>query len=175
MKTTRFDSQNAAYVQALFDQYQQNPSSVDESWRRFFADGGAAGLLGAEQLSASATGEPSIAHLRAARAFGELVDAYRLHGHRAAQLDPLGSTPVGHPMLEAEFHGATEDEIASVPAEFMGLGEHGGTTREVLEFLRRTYTGTIGYEFEHLEDPEAREWLRQQIESGAHRQPLTND
>ena len=175
MKTTGFDSQNAAYVQALFDQYQQNPSSVDETWRRFFAEGGATGLLGAEAIAPAGTGEPSIAQLRAARAFGELVDAYRLHGHRAAQLDPLGSTPKGHPMLEAEFHGASEEEIASVPAEFMGLEQHGRTTGEVLDFLRRTYTGTIGYEFEHLEDPDAREWLREQIESGAHRQPLTAD
>ena len=76
-------------------------------------------------------------------------------------------------MLEPEFHGATAEEIASVPTDFMGLGDHGGTAREVIDFLRLTYTGTIGYEYEHLEDPEAREWLRVQIESGAHRQPLS--
>ena len=172
VKAIRFDTPNAAYVQALFDQYLQNPSSVDESWRRFFSEGGATGLLGAEAVT-SAAAAPSIAQLRAARAFGELVDAYRLHGHRAAQLDPLGRPPVGHPMLVPEFHGATAEEIAAVPAEFVGLAERARTAWEVLDFLRRTYTGTIGYEYEHLQDPEAREWLRAQIESGAHRQELS--
>jgi 2-oxoglutarate dehydrogenase complex dehydrogenase (E1) component-like enzyme len=43
---------------------------------------------------------------------------------------------------------------------------------EVLDWLQHTYTGSIGYEYEHLEDPESREWLREQIESGAHCQPL---
>ena len=67
-------------------------------------------------------------------------------------------------MLDPEFHGATEEEIASVPPNSWASKQHGRTTWEVLDFLRRTYTGTIGYEYEHLEDPEAREWLREQIE-----------
>jgi multifunctional 2-oxoglutarate metabolism enzyme len=48
----------------------------------------------------------------------------------------------------------------------------GDTMDEVLHWLQETYTGPIGYEYEHLEDPESREWLRERIESGAHRQPL---
>ena len=175
MKTIQFDSSNAAYVQALFDQYLQNPASVDESWRSFFANGGATGLLGAEAVQAApVSGPPSVKQLRAARAFGELVDAYRLHGHRAARLDPLGSAPHGHPMLEPEFHGATEEEIAEVPAEFVGV-PYSGSALDVLDFLKRTYTSTIGYEFEYLEDPNARDWLRLQIEEGTHRQPLSNE
>jgi 2-oxoglutarate dehydrogenase E1 component len=175
VKPIHFDTPNAAYVQALFDQYLQNPSSVDESWRQFFAQGGAQGLLGSELLSSAASVAPTVAQLAAARAFGELIDAYRLHGHRAARLDPLGGRPPGHPMLDPEFHGASEADIAAVPAEFMGLAEYGRTAWEVLDFVRRTYTGTIGYEYEHLEDPDAREWLREQIESGAHRRPLSTE
>jgi 2-oxoglutarate dehydrogenase E1 component len=174
VKPTRFDSYNAAYVQALFDQYLQNPSGVDENWRAFFENGGAAGLLGATVIQTTvAAGLPTTAQLRAARAFGELIDAYRLHGHQAAQLDPLGSEPHGHPMLVPEFHGATEDEIAAVPAEFMDMTQYGATPHDVLDFMRDTYTGTIGYEYEYLEDPNAREWLRQQIESNAQQQPLS--
>ena len=174
MKPTRFDSYNAAYVQALFDQYLQNPSGVDENWRAFFEDGGASGLLGGTIVQTTVgAGLPTTAQLRAARAFGELIDAYRLHGHRAAQLDPLGSEPHGHPMLVPEFHGATEDEIAAVPPEFMDMTQYGATPHDVLDFMRHTYTSTIGYEYEYLEDPNAREWLRNQIESNAQRQPLS--
>jgi 2-oxoglutarate dehydrogenase E1 component len=179
-----FDMYNAAYVQAVYDQYLQNPSSVDESWRRLFeSDTGTRGLLGAElrpsgngsaPASAAAESTPSLQQLRAARAAGELVDAYRLHGHRAARLDPLGSTPPGHPMLEPEFHGITDADLATVPSALID-DLPGDTMDEVLHWLQQTYTSSIGYEYEHLEDPTHREWLREQIETGAHRQPLSAD
>jgi 2-oxoglutarate dehydrogenase E1 component len=178
-----FDTYNAAYVQAMFEQYLQNPSSVDESWRLLFAsDAGTDGLLGAggavtdgrapaAEVDRAAPAAPTLTQLRAARAAGELVDAYRLHGHRAARLDPLGTEPPGHPMLSPDFHGITRDELASVPSALID-DLPGSSMDEVLDWLQRTYTGAIGYEFEHLEDPESREWLRQQIEGGEHCAPL---
>jgi 2-oxoglutarate dehydrogenase E1 component len=169
-----FDTYNAAYVQAVFDQYQQNPSAVDPAWRRLFESGGAAGsVLGATRDGVRRDGgPPSEAQLRAARAAGELVDAFRLHGHRAAHLDPLGSPPPGHPMLDPRFHGITWADLETVPASMVGPAEVAGTIGELVTRLRDIYTGPIGYEYEYLEDPESREWLREQIESGAHRQPL---
>jgi 2-oxoglutarate dehydrogenase E1 component len=210
-----FDTYNAAYVQAIFDQYLQNPGSVDATWRRLFeSEAGVQGLMGAGAVASSApiapaqtpsapagqgasspsmsaaqpaqTTAPSptaatapsatISQLRAARAAGELVDAYRLHGHRAARVDPLGSTPPGHPMLDPEFHGIEESALAQVPIEIMdGLPSGGRTVADAIEFMKQTYTGVIGYEYEHLEDPLQREWLRRNIESNTHRQPLSAD
>jgi 2-oxoglutarate dehydrogenase E1 component len=182
-----FDTYNAAYVQAVFEQYLQNPGSVDESWRRLFeSEAGTQGLLGearivVQQASANGAGENGAAarateaagltQLRAARAAGELVDAYRLHGHRMAQLDPLGSPPPGHPLLEPSYHGIRDGDLDTVPSALID-DLPGDTMSEVLHWLKDTYTSTIGYEYEHLEDPQSREWLREQIETGAHRQPL---
>jgi 2-oxoglutarate dehydrogenase E1 component len=193
-----FDTYNAGYVQAVYEQYLQNPGSVDESWRHLFdTDQGTRGLLGAEgrtavrnggpgqaMLPAGAAdstgpspdgrpaGAPDLMQLRAARAAGELVDAYRLHGHRAARLDPLGGTPPGHPMLEPEFHGISREGLDTVPSALID-DLPGETMGEVLQWLQHTYTDTIGYEYEHLEDPTHREWLREQIESASHRPPLS--
>jgi 2-oxoglutarate dehydrogenase E1 component len=176
-----FDTYNAAYVQSIYEQYLQNPASVDESWRRLFdSETGTRGLIGAIPAGAtnggpasapSPAGSASLTQLRAARAAGELVDAYRLHGHRAARLDPLGCEPPGHPMLVPDFHGIVHADLASVPSALID-DLPGSTMDEVLHWLQHTYTDTIGYEYEHLEDPRSREWLREQIESGAHRQPL---
>ena len=180
-RTELFDAYNVAYVQALFEQYLQNPASVDERWRAFFEAGAAAPILLPGQVPA-AGGTPAaapappagITQLHAARAAGELVDAYRLHGHRAARLDPLGSEPPGHPMLRPEFHGITAEQLDTVPPGFMDdLPAAAASMTAVLAWLRQAYTGTIGYEFEHLQNPEHREWLREQIESGAHRLPLS--
>ena len=43
------------------------------------------------------------------------------------------------------------------------------TLAEALPHLQATYCGTIAYEVEHIASHEQRVWLRQQIESGAHR------
>ncbi|HUF51085.1 MAG TPA: 2-oxoglutarate dehydrogenase E1 component [Longimicrobiales bacterium] len=183
MSRNVFDTYNAAYAQAVYEQYLQNPGSVDESWRRLFeSDTGPRGLIGAgivreasaNGATATPTEAPSLTQLRAARAAGELVDAYRLHGHRLARIDPLGSTPPGHPMLVPEFHGIRESDLDTVPSALID-DLPGDTMAEVLEWLKATYTSTIGYEFEHLEDPESREWLREQIDTGTHRQPLGAD
>ncbi len=167
-----FDTYNAAYAQALFEQYLQNAASVDAAWRELFDRGEAVGrLLGAERPAPTLPGE---AQLRVARAAGELVDAYRLHGHRAARLDPLGSTPPGHPQLQPAFHGISEDQLGLVPASLVGLEMWGNTVADVVAALQDTYTDSIGYEFEYLEDPDSREWLREQIEAGTHREPLSS-
>ena len=52
---TLFDSQNAAYAQAMFEEYARNPESVAPEWRRLFDNGAALaiaeGLLVPDQLS----------------------------------------------------------------------------------------------------------------------------
>jgi 2-oxoglutarate dehydrogenase E1 component len=169
----QFDPYNAAYVQQLYEEYVRNPAAVDPSWQAYFAQLSGDGAPVTTAAPAATPGTAPLRQLRAARAFGELVDAIRLHGHRAANLDPLGSERTGHPMLDPEFHGAPLDQIEAVPAEFMDLQARGNTTKEVLDWLRETYFGSIGYEYEHLEHPEQREWLREQIESGAHTRPIS--
>src|SRR5690606_37996387 len=110
--------------------------SVDETWRHLFARS-TDGLIGGNGATTTAAASPdtdappSLLQLRAARAAGELVDAYRLHGHRAARLDPLGSTPPGHPMLEPAFHGITVEDLSTVPAALID-DLPGDTMTEVL-------------------------------------------
>jgi hypothetical protein len=49
----------------------------------------------------------------------------------------------------------------------------GETLADTLPRLRETYCGTIAYEIEHIADHEKRVWLRQAIESGKYRRPLS--
>lgn len=167
-----FDSYNAGYAQSLYEEYLRNPASVDETWRRIFAAGGLAeaGLIPVEAAGAAA---PSLEMLRVAVAAGELVEAYRLHGHTAARVDPLGHEPPGHPLLAPEYHGITLEDLASLPGSILPLPFAADTMADAFAWLKAIYTGPIGYEYEHLEDPERREWLREAIESGAYTQPLS--
>ena len=106
-----------------------------------------------------------------------LVKAYRMHGHLAARLDPLGSEPTGDPALdESRLVPALTPELqARIPARLLRLYVQGDSLLEALPRLREVYCGSIAYEIEHISDHAERVWLRQAIESGRFRQPLAPD
>src|SRR6184192_4171464 len=111
--------------------------------------------------------------LRAVAAGMALVAAYRSHGHLAARLDPLGSAPSGDPSLDPVNHGLTPQMMEAVPAAVLRVRVPGENLAEALTHLRETYCSTIAYEIEHISSHEQRNWLRERIESGRYRQPLS--
>jgi multifunctional 2-oxoglutarate metabolism enzyme len=113
--------------------------------------------------------------LQAVQAASTLVSRFRSHGHLAARLDPLGSEPEGDPGLDPEALGLTPEITAQIPAKILHMYVPGATLADALPHLRETYCGTIAYEIEHIASHRQRVWLREHIESGAFRQPLTSD
>ncbi|MDQ5820626.1 MAG: 2-oxoglutarate dehydrogenase E1 component, partial [Actinomycetota bacterium] len=69
----------------------------------------------------------------------------------------------------------TPELQARIPASVLRVGIQGETLADVLPRLRETYCGTIAYEIEHISDHQERVWLRQAIESGRYRTPLSDD
>ena len=116
---------------------------------------------------------PSLDDLKHVAAAYALVRAHRNFGHLAAHLDPLGSEPPGDPSLDIGRLGLTPDIMARIPAEVLRIYVPGKTLAEALPYLQTTYCGTIAYEVEHIGSHEERVWLRQVIESGEHRRPLS--
>jgi 2-oxoglutarate dehydrogenase E1 component len=125
----------------------------------------------------AARAEPDEALLGAVAAATALVKAYRTHGHLAADLDPLGSEPVGDPALEAELliPKLTPELQEQIPAAVLRVGVVGETLADVLPKLREIYCGKIAYEIEHISDHQERVWLRHAIESGRYRKPLSSE
>ncbi|MEA2371263.1 MAG: 2-oxoglutarate dehydrogenase component [Solirubrobacteraceae bacterium] len=113
--------------------------------------------------------------LQAVQAAVSLVRAHRTHGHLAARLDPLGIEPEGDPSLEPGPLGLTQELMAKIPARILRMHVAGETLAEALPHLRETYCGTMAFEIEHIASHRQRVWLREKIESGAFRQPLTRD
>ncbi|HLY02295.1 MAG TPA: multifunctional oxoglutarate decarboxylase/oxoglutarate dehydrogenase thiamine pyrophosphate-binding subunit/dihydrolipoyllysine-residue succinyltransferase subunit [Candidatus Cybelea sp.] len=113
-----------------------------------------------------ATARPSDEMLRAAAAGMAIVSAYRRYGHLAANLDPLGTEPVGDPSLQPQTYGLTPALQSAIPASVLRVKVPGNTLADVLPRLRETYSSTIAYEIEHISDATQRVWLRDYIESG---------
>ncbi|BDE08056.1 alpha-ketoglutarate decarboxylase [Vulcanimicrobium alpinum] len=118
-------------------------------------------------------GMPSEEMLRAIAAGMAVVSAYRRHGHLAATLDPLGSKPPGDPSLDPATYNLTPAMMHAIPASVLRVKVPGNTLADVLPKLRETYSSTIAYEIEHISNTQQREWLREYIETGMHRRPLT--
>ena len=193
------DALNAGFAGQLLEQYLENPASVPEEWRTLFEQGDDAELLALqpglvrllEQRSngapapsetvsqAPVAAEPQVDEelLGGVAAAMALVKAYRMHGHLAARLDPLGSEPPGDPALEPGrmVPKLTPELQARIPARLLRTYVEGETLAEALPRLQETYCGTIAYEIEHISDHEERVWLREAIESGRYRATLSDD
>jgi 2-oxoglutarate dehydrogenase E1 component len=95
----------------------------------------------------------------------QLVRAYRVMGHLEANLDPLGlEKRKPYPQLQPSFYGFYEQDLDR-PIFIDGvMGLESATPRQMVDILRRTYCGAIGYEFMHINDPEQKDWLQRRIE-----------
>jgi 2-oxoglutarate dehydrogenase E1 component len=194
------DDLNAGYANLLLEEYLENPAGVPSEWRALFESSpaelleshpGLARLLETLRQAEDGNGRavapaPPAARapapaaedgtlLGAVAAAMALVKAHRMHGHLAAQLDPLGSDPPGDPALDPDRlePQLTPELQARVPASVLRVNVPGQTLADVLPGLRDTYCGTMAYEIEHISDHEQRVWLRQAIESGRYRVPLS--
>jgi 2-oxoglutarate decarboxylase len=122
---------------------------------------------------APAPAEPDEELLQAVQAAVSLLKAHRTHGHLAARLDPLGREPEGDPALDPEPLGLTPEVMARIPSRVLRMYVPGETLAESLPHLRETYCGPIAYEIEHIGSHRQRLWLREAIESGRFRTPLS--
>ena len=158
---------NDGLIAELYEKYRRDPASVDESWRQFFR-------VARELTGAGAQGGYDASLLRKSAAAASLLGAIQRYGHLAVQIDPLGTAPPGAAELKPEFHGITEADLRELPGSAIDT-ESTGTAADVIQRMRDRYCGTLGYEFEHLNDENEREWFRKTIESGEATAPLTDD
>ncbi|MCP5431992.1 MAG: 2-oxoglutarate dehydrogenase E1 component [Alphaproteobacteria bacterium] len=94
-----------------------------------------------------------------------MIRAYRVRGHLAAKLDPLGiEPPVSHDELDPKSYGFTEADMDRPIYIDMVLGLETATLREMVAILERTYCSTLGVEFMHITDPEQKGWIQARIE-----------
>ncbi|HEX4117920.1 MAG TPA: 2-oxoglutarate dehydrogenase E1 component [Rhizomicrobium sp.] len=95
----------------------------------------------------------------------QMVRAYRIIGHLEADLDPLKlSHRPALPQLDPNFYGFHDGEMDR-PIFIDGvLGMETATPRQIVDLLKRTYCGKIGYEFMHITDAEQKDWLQRRIE-----------
>jgi len=169
MRLDEFNGVNAAYVLELYERYTQNPLSVDPQTRKMFDSWTPA----ADEAAGHAPAQTGFDVHKIVGA-ANLAECIRRYGHLAAQIDPLGSEPMGDPSLAPAAHGITDADLNALPASLVGgpVADSSANAYAAIERLRRIYCSTTGFDYAHVFVPEEREWLRHAAESGRFLPPM---
>ncbi|MGB1556555.1 MAG: 2-oxoglutarate dehydrogenase E1 component, partial [Oceanococcaceae bacterium] len=174
---------HSGYVDGLYEEYLKNPQNVEDTWRAFF-----------DQITDMA--QPDVSHApirdsfvtlaqerdrRARRGEGmapeaankqagvlRLINYYRVRGHQAADLDPLGLT--AKPMirdLDPAFHGLGEQDMETEFNTGSLVGPERLKLREIINVCRDVYTGSIGAEYMYITETAEKRWLQRRLEGQA--------
>ena len=94
-----------------------------------------------------------------------LIRAYRIRGHLAANLDPLGMREdAQHPELDPRTYGFGESDMDRPIFIDNVLGLQVASMRQIVDIVKRTYCGTFALQYMHISDPEQSSWLKERIE-----------
>ena len=158
---------NRGWIEELYRQYVNNPTSVSNDWQGVFnnlkSNGNGTGYAG---LGAGSVIDENY-NLLQENVF-RLVSSYRRFGHLKAQINPLSQGVVSLPkvpQLDVEEYGFTDEQMG---LEVLCNGFQGNAKvplSDLINSLEKVYCGSIGFEFEHILDSEVRNWLSEQIEN----------
>lgn len=157
---------NAAHTQYfadLYDQYLENPDTVEPSWRAFF-QGFDFGLDSSGMQPLSSVSEEQLEHLENEFKVIRLIGAYRKRGHLFTLTNPVRDRRKYEPTLALNNFGLTEKDLNTVfkAGEIIGLGAV--TLREIIARLETVYCQSIGIEYTHLRSEEEREWVQRWLQ-----------
>ncbi len=177
---------NATFIEDLYELYLRDASQVPQEWRAYFQGLEHGDPRPVREIPHSQVREE---FLRLARANGSrarsladagglspqdaekqaavlrLINAWRVRGHQAANIDPLDlREPPELPDLEPDFHNLTDADMdrefntgSLFTAPQMRL-------RDIIDFLKTTYGGTIGSEYMHITDTVQKRWIQERLE-----------
>jgi 2-oxoglutarate dehydrogenase E1 component len=176
---------NAPYVEELYEQFLQDPQSVDERWRRFFESLPAANGPGQDIPHAAVRDYfRARARLPATRAAPgapvpaideemvhkqvrvlQLINAYRFRGHQLANLDPLSLSPQPDiPELHLRYYGLSDLDLDTEFDTGSLVGPRRAKLSDILDLLKEVYSQSIGAEYMHITDTQEKRWLQSALE-----------
>ena len=157
---------NAALLEELYERYTRDPGSVGDDWAGFFREmENGRGAAPVRPAGAVATADRSEVGVQT------LIESYRRFGHLAANLDPLGLGTRNRDLLDLSIHGLGPSDLDRTVDS--GIPSVGRTTlRKLVEWLDKTYCGSIGVEHSYIRNTEERDWLEAQMEGNPGRLDL---
>lgn len=168
----RFSFLNAAHTDFfadLYEQYLQNPDSVEPSWRAFF-QGFDFGLTTFNEnvdpdilIANSAISNSDKEKLQKEFNVVKLIDAYRSRGHLFTETNPVRVRRSYNPSLEIENFGLTSSDLNFVFDAAKILGHKPATLQSILNHLKNVYCQHIGIEYMYMRNPYVIQWIQDKL------------
>ncbi|MDO5972506.1 2-oxoglutarate dehydrogenase E1 component [Flavivirga aquimarina] len=163
-KFSFLNAAHTAYFADLYDQYLQNPDTVEPSWRAFFQgyDFGSENYgLNGEIVEGVSTQIPE----QVQKEFNvvRLIDGYRMRGHLFTKTNPVRARRSYSPTLALENFDLSENDLDTIfnAGDILGIGAK--TLREIITHLERIYCDSIGVEYMYLRNPEVIKWWQERL------------
>lgn len=163
MQTTIASRWNADLIDQNFEVWLSKPDSLNAEWRAFFEGFELAQSNGSSTVDHSHDAPVDSIASKQARVIGAIY-AFRAIGHTIAEFNPLTKEVAFNPRLTLERLGFDEADLDKVFHTGNYLGGVEMTIRELLDRLKKTYCGTTGIEYLHIQETPRRRWLQARIE-----------
>ena len=145
-----------AFIESLYSRYKNDPSSVENSWRKFF-EGFEFARINENRLS-DETFDKEFKVIA-------LIDGYRLRGHLFTKTNPVRIRRQYSPTLDIENFGLDRSDLETVFQAGKSIGIGPAKLRDIVDHLEQTYCESVGAEFRYIRIPEVVEWLQTRMES----------
>ena len=185
LESSSIQGSNAQWIELYYERFLEDPNSVDDSWRAYFR--GLRGSNGHTEIAHSAVLErferlarqpktaapastdgwaPKAAEKQAAVL--RLINYYRVRGHQAARLDPLGLAPIPKvPDLDPAFHGLSDADLDTVFNTGSLASKDRMSLRDIIRLLKSVYTDAIGAEYMYITETAQKRWIQRRLEACA--------
>jgi 2-oxoglutarate dehydrogenase E1 component len=144
-------------IDGLYEQYKQEPASVDESWRKFFE--------GFEFCQTNFKADQGDAFV-VPNEFKviNLINGYRARGHLFTKTNPVRTRRKYSPTLDIENFGLAPDDLNKTFQAGKELGLGNAKLSDIVSNLQKTYCQSIGVEYHYIRRPEIVEWFKEKME-----------
>ncbi|GFO54566.1 2-oxoglutarate dehydrogenase subunit E1 [Geomonas sp. Red276] len=164
------DNVSPLWIENQYQLWKENPEALSEEWRAFFTGFDLGLAPRGEAGGAPCTVEELMKH----SGVQSLIYRYRDIGHLLACTDPLSPCKLEHPHLALSAFGLDTSDL-DTSFHTRRFTKSPVTLREVVQVMRSTYCGSTGVEFMHLQSPEERQWLIDQMEPTCNRGEFDRD
>ncbi|ASN06649.1 2-oxoglutarate dehydrogenase E1 component [Virgibacillus necropolis] len=175
----KFYGPNIGYVEEQYDLFKEDPESVDPSLKEVFEQHGAPDWVHPTNDVVQATEtSTSINDVKKLTSAMKLVEAIRRYGHLEADIYPVGlKKQRKSELVNPKAYGLDENDLKSIPAVWLWENAPSGVDNgyDVVTKLKRYYSGTITFEFDHVNNDAERKWLMELIEAGDARMSLSDN
>lgn len=161
-KLSYLSNSDSAYVDSLYQAYQEDPESVDFGWQKFFE-----GFDFAQQYSdaGGSTQTSTPEHVLKEINVLNMINGYRDRGHLFTSTNPVRERRKYFPGKELETFGLSEADMDTIFNAGVEVGLGPAKLRDIRQLIEDTYCRSIGAEFKYIRNPEKIKWLQEKMES----------